>query len=91
MESQPVEPKKRARKRAPDVPPEAPLEAPQEAPPETPRTPLEPKRVRMRKPREVPEVLPVVVDAKFMVGLGTTLRNIQRDDRHTKLSAFRIA
>ena len=88
MESQPVEPKKRARKRAP---PKAPLEAPQEAPQEAPETPLEPKRVRMRKPREVPAALPVVVDANFMAGLGTTLRNIQRDDRHTKLSAFRIA
>ena len=69
MESLPVEAKKRVRKRAPVAPeasPEAPQEAPQEAP-EAPQTPLEPKRVRMRKPREVPAVLPVVVDANFTV------------------------
>ena len=64
----------------------------------------EPKRVRMRKPRTKPEATPekiadppppppaiVVVHAPFFAALGGTLRSLQRDDRHAKISSLRIA
>ena len=65
-------------------------------------TASEPKKVRVRKPRTKPEATPetiadppppppaIVVDAPFFAALGGTLRSLQRDDRHAKLSNLRI-